>query len=207
MNNIQGLSGKKFHMLGIFFIFLAFCALVVNWFISRLPSHEMPDTPDVEQNSTHIAIPDIENLSDSSKSILERLKFQKIHGKYQQSYLLMIQKINDTDTTSIDIKEHKYFFSGYKNTKEKYEETLEKLEDHQKTYKIKCFARMRSLIMAVLYHDKKMDKKMTTFDPQLLKKIGALNEIPQCPSGGEYSIIYKDGRRFFHCSVHGTLRN
>jgi hypothetical protein len=181
--------------------------LIVNWFISRLPSREIPNTPDIEYNSTPIAIPDIEDLSDTSKSILERLKFQKIHEKYQQSYLMMIQKINDTDTTTIDLQKHKYFFSGYKDTKEKYEEALEKLEDYQKTYKVKCFARMRTLIMAVLYHDKKMGRKMTTFDPELLKKIGALDKIPKCPSGGEYSILYKDGRRFFHCSVHGTLRN
>ena len=194
-------------MLGIIFLFLAFCALIVNWFISRLPSREIPDAPDIEYNSTPIAIPDIEDLSDTSKSILERLKFQKIHEQYQQQYLMMIQKINDTDTSSIDLKKYRYFFSGYKDTKEKYDEALEKLEDYQKTYKVKCFARMRSLIMAVLYHDKKMGRKMTTFDPQLLKKIGALNEIPKCPSGGEYSILYKDGRRFFHCSVHGTLRN
>jgi hypothetical protein len=66
---------------------------------------------------------------------------------------------------------------------------------------------MRSLILAVLFHDRKMQKRMTRFNPELLIEIGAMNEIPKCPSGGKYSIIYKDGRRFFHCSIHGTLRN
>ncbi|GAB4283361.1 MAG: hypothetical protein Kow0029_29480 [Candidatus Rifleibacteriota bacterium] len=196
-------SGKKFYLLGIAFVFLAGFAFALNWYLSRTPIKiEDPIGPNA------VPIPDINSTKDQSEeSILEKLKFKEVHEAYEASYLKIVQRINELDTSNIDIKKYRYFFSDYEKNKKNYRKILKKVEDYQKDFKLKCFAKMRSLILAVLFHDRKMQKKMTRYDPELLKKIGALSDIPKCPSGGVYSIIYKDGRRFFHCSIHGTLRN
>ncbi|MEW6711936.1 MAG: hypothetical protein AB1403_19090, partial [Candidatus Riflebacteria bacterium] len=151
--------------------------------------------------------PDVVDRPISEENILDRIKFKEMHEKYQASYLETINKISKTDTTNIDIKRFRYFFNDYEKAQKDYKQTLKKVEDYQKDFKLRCFAKMRSLILGVLFHDRKMQKRMTRFNPDLLLEIGAMTEIPQCPSGGKYSIIYKDGRRFFHCSIHGTLKN
>jgi hypothetical protein len=176
--------------------------LLLNWYFSRLPAQ-----PPIDIGPDAVSIPDVNRPGKEPEGILNQLKFKEVHENYQRSYLDMINKINRTDTSNIDIKKFRYFFSDYEKSQKNYQRTLKKIEDYQKDFKLKCFARMRSLILAVLFHDRKMKKRMTRFNPELLMKIGALNEIPECPSGGKYSIIYKDGRRFFHCSVHGILRN
>jgi hypothetical protein len=195
-------SGKKFIMLGVVFLFLAVCALLLTWYFSgRAPE------PDVIEPGA-IVIPDVTgNKATDEDGILDQIKFKEAHEMYQQSYLQTINEINNLDTTNIDVKKYRYFFSDYEKSQKHYQRTLKKVEDYRKDFKIKCFARMRSLILAVLFHDRKLKKKMTRFNPDLLIEIGALNKMPECPSGGKYSIIYKDGRRFFHCSVHGILKN
>lgn len=199
---METFSGKKFQLLGIAFLFLAVVAFAASWVISR----RQPPPEDVVGPGA-IAIPDVVANPEDQESILNQVKFKEVHENYQKSYLEMINKISKTDTSNIDIKKFRYFFSDYERKQENYLKVRKKIEDFQKDFKIKCFAKMRSLILAVLFHDRKMQKRMTRFNPELLIKIGAMNEIPKCPSGGKYSIIYKDGRRFFHCSIHGTLRN
>lgn len=200
---METFSGKKFYVLGIIFVFLATLAFAANWYFNRTTT-----PPAIEIGPRAIPIPDVNEISaEAAESLLEKLKFKEVHENYQRSYLAMINKISKLDTTKIDVKKYRYFFSDYEKNQKNYRKTLKKIEDYQKDYKIKCFAKMRSIILAVLFHDRKMKKKMTKFNPELLIKIGAMNESPRCPQNGKYSIIYKDGRRFFHCSVHGTLRN
>ncbi len=199
---METFSGKKFQLLGIAFLFLAVVAFAASWVISK----RQPPPEDIIGPGA-IAIPDVAINVEDQESILNQVKFKEVHESYQKSYLEMINKISKTDTSNIDIKKFRYFFSDYERKQENYLKVRKKIEDFQKDFKIKCFAKMRSLILAVLFHDRKMQKRMTRFNPELLIKIGAMNEIPKCPSGGKYSIIYKDGRRFFHCSIHGTLRN
>ena len=105
------------------------------------------------------------------------------------------------------LKRDSLLFETYKKAQSNYGKVLKKVEDHEKDFKIKCFARMRKLILAVLYADKKFGKRVTRFDGDKLVEIGALDAIPVCPRGGEYSIIYKNGRRLFNCSIHGVLKN
>ncbi len=200
---MESFSGKKFQLLGIIFLFLALFAFLLNWFLANRQVIVPPD--DIGPDA--VAIPDVVGQPISEENILDKIKFKEMHEKYQASYLETINKISKTDTTNIDIKRYRYFFSDYEKARKEYRQTLKKVEDYQKDFKLRCFAKMRSLILAVLFHDRKMQKRMTRFNPDLLLEIGALTEIPQCPSGGKYSIIYKDGRRFFHCSIHGTLKN
>ncbi len=158
---------------------------------------------------------DIDETSDNDENLFEELNFQKVHTEFQASYLELIQKItskapdkNSPDgRVSFDIKKDALLFQTYKTAQGNYTKVLKKIEDHEKDYKLKCFARMRKLILAVLFYDKKFGKRMTKFDKDKLIEIGALDEVPVCPRNGEYSIIYKNGRRLFSCSVHGVLRN
>lgn len=201
MNNNVTFSGKNFKLLGVVFLFLAFFAMLLTWYLGSRPPEPDSDFTDA------IPIPDKPDKPTGKKSILDQVRFQEAHENFQRSYLKTINKINNLDTTNIDIKKYRHFFYDYEKDRKHYRKTLQKIEDYRKDFKIKCFARMRSLILAVLFHDRKLKKKMTRFDPELLIEIGALEKMPECPSGGKYSIIYKDGRRFFHCSVHGVLRN
>lgn len=144
---------------------------------------------------------------DGKKDLLEALKFQKVHTLYQASYVELVDKINNLDTSKINIRNAQGIFDDYNNVKREYTRTLKRIDEYEKEYKLKCFARMRSLILAVLYSDKHFKKRTTKFDPEVFIEIGALQEIPVCPRGGEYSIVYKDGRRLFRCSKHGILKN
>ena len=144
---------------------------------------------------------------DGKKDLLEALRFQKVQTLYQASYVELVNKINQLDTTKINMRDSHLVFDDYSKVKKEYTKTRRRIDDYEKEFKLKCFARMRSLILAVLYSDKHFRKRTTKFDAETLIKIGALQETPICPRGGEYSIVYKDGRRLFRCSKHGILKN
>ncbi|PKL42861.1 MAG: hypothetical protein CVV41_12605 [Candidatus Riflebacteria bacterium HGW-Riflebacteria-1] len=144
---------------------------------------------------------------EGERTLFEQLRIQEVHQQYQTSYLDLVQKISQGDTTKINIQKDRELFKTYNRARTDYQESLNKVEEYEKDFRVKCFARMRSLILAVLFFDRKSNTRMTKFNAEKLIEIGALQEIPECPRGGNYSIIYKDGRRLFHCSIHGTLRN
>ena len=194
--------------LGIFLVFLAILSLFFMFMSRRntrqtIKTHKPLVVNDIE----------IDEISDE-ENIFDSLDFQNVHTAYQKSYLELIDSINnkqpqkDNDgVIRIDVKRDALLFETYKKAQSNYGKVLKKVEDHEKDFKIKCFARMRKLILAVLYADKKLGKRVTRFDGEKLVEIGALDSIPVCPRGGEYSIIYKNGRRLFNCSIHGVLKN
>ena len=194
--------------LGIFLVFLAFLSLFFMFMSRRNTRQTM---------TTHkpLVVNDIEvgDVTDE-ENIFESLDFQNVHTAFQKSYLELIQNIDNKEVKKgsegivrIDLKRDSLLFETYKKAQSNYGKVLKKVEDHEKDFKIKCFARMRKLILAVLYADKKFGKRVTRFDGDKLVEIGALDAIPVCPRGGEYSIIYKNGRRLFNCSIHGVLKN
>jgi len=189
--------------LGIAFLALAVLSFLASTFISIQPAE--PYVPTRPTNVSNPAKPD--DGSDEKKNLLERLEFQKKHQNFQASYLDLIQKIGSADTTKINTRKDRDLFKGYNRARADFSDTLKKVEEYEKDFRLKCFAKMRSLILAVLFYDRKTGSRMTKFDAEGLVKIGAFQEAPACPRGGRYSIIYKDGRRLFNCSIHGTLKN
>ena len=190
-------------------MFLAFLSII---FI--LISNRRNRRPVVKQSYKPLQIEDVEVDSVEEENLFKALDFQKVHMEFQKSYLDVIKKINEKekaknskDTIRVDIKKDALVFETYKKALDNYSKVLKKIEDHEKDYKLKCFARMRKIILGVLYADKKLKKRVTKFDAENLVEIGALDEIPVCPRDGEYSIIYKNGRRLFNCSIHGILKN
>ncbi|PKL47175.1 MAG: hypothetical protein CVV42_13970 [Candidatus Riflebacteria bacterium HGW-Riflebacteria-2] len=181
------------------FVFLALFAYAATWLQWKTPISDYD--PDAYQG-TPISIDDA-----SEKTLFEQLRLQEVHQNYQTSYLDLVQRISQTDTTKINIQSDRDLFKPYARARADYQESLDKVEEYEKDFRVKCFARMRSLILAVLFYDRKTGTRMTKFNAEKLLEVGALQEIPMCPRGGSYSIIYKDGRRLFHCSIHGTLRN
>lgn len=139
-------------------------------------------------------------------SVFEQFQFKEIQTDYQRSYLQLIQNINSFNSPQVDIKNQKLLFSEYGRAQRKYRDVLKKIAAYSADQKLRCFSIMKSLILAVLYYDKKTNKKMFKFDPEKLLSEKIMISIPKCPDGGEFSIIYKDGRRLFRCSVHGVLR-
>lgn len=181
------------------FVFLAVFAFAATWLQWKTP---VSDYDPEAYRGTPITIDE-----EGERTLFEQLRFQETHQNYQASYLALIQKISQTDTTKIDVQKDREIFKTYTRARADYQDSLDKIEEYEKDFRVKCFARMRSLILAVLFYDRKTGTRMTRFSPEKLIEVGALQEVPQCPRGGKYSIIYKDGRRLFHCSVHGTLRN
>ncbi len=204
MKSKEFFSALPLHWLGTALLALAVLAYVATLIFSGPASEPFITGRPVVKNGTQTA-PD--DGSNEKKNLLERLEFQKKHQQFQTSYLDLVQKIGQMDTTKINLKKDRELFKSYNRARADFTETLKKVEDYEKDFRLKCFARMRSLILAVLFYDRKNSKRMTKFDPDALIKLGALQEIPFCPRGGRYSIIYKDGRRLFHCSIHGTLKN
>ncbi len=203
------LSQRNIQWLGIILVFLAFLSII---FI--LISNRRNRRPVVKQSYKPLQIEDVEVDSVEEENLFKALDFQKVHMEFQKSYLDVIKKINEKekaknskDTIRVDIKKDALVFETYKKALDNYSKVLKKIEDHEKDYKLKCFARMRKIILGVLYADKKLKKRVTKFDAENLVEIGALDEIPVCPRDGEYSIIYKNGRRLFNCSIHGILKN
>ena len=200
-NNI---STTKILILGIVFVLLA----IVAFFYSVISKNKKPVYKKNVSYYDQFVNGSGEDLGEEGKlDLIEELRFQAVHGKYQDSYLNLMDRINELDTTKIDLKESKRIFSEYKEAKNAYNKVLKKLDNYEKDYKVKCFMKMRTLIMAVLYADKYYKKRVTKFVPEKLIEIGALTEVPVCPRGGKYSIIYKDKRRLFSCSIHGILKN
>lgn len=202
VKNQEIFSGQKFYWLGMIFIFLAIFAFASNW-LSR-------KTPPVDLDSLPITLPmngNQDHGEGEKKNLLEKLNFKQVHENYQQSYLDLVKKISESQTSRIDLRKDMDIFKSYKRAKTDLKETLVKVEEYEKDFRLKCFAKMRSIILAVLFYDRQTQKRMSRFIPEELVKVGALQEIPECPRGGKYSIIYKDGRRLFHCSIHGTLKN
>lgn len=202
-------SKQNIYWLGIFLVFLAVLSFVFMMFSSRrtkkiISSHAKPLI--VEE----IEVADV----NEEENLFEALDFQKVHTQFQASYLELVKNIstrqpekNSDGTIHVNVRKEALTFETYKKAQSNYEKVLKKVEKYEKDYKLKCFARMRKLILAVLYCDKKTGKKVTKFDPEKMVEIGAFEEAPTCPRGGEYSIIYKDGRRLFNCSLHGILKN
>lgn len=142
----------------------------------------------------------------ASGSVFEQVRFKEVHTEFQQTYLNLIQNINAFTAPSVDIKTQRSMFSEYGRAQRRYLDVLKKIESYAEDQKLRCFSIMKSMILAILYYDKKTGKKMFKFDPEKLKSEKILIDIPRCPDGGEYSIVYKDGRRLFRCSLHGILR-
>ncbi len=159
---------------------------------------------------------DVDEFSEE-EDLFESLDFQNVHKTFQNSYLELVRAIESKEsmkdspdgTIRIDIKKDSKLFETYRKAQSNYNKVLKRVEEHERDYKLKCFARMRKLILAVLYADKKLKKKVTKFDVEKLTEIGAIapSDVPTCPRGGEYSIVYKNGRRLFNCSIHGVLKN
>ncbi len=194
--------------LGIFLIFLAFLSLFFMFMSNRKTRKTM-----TKYKPLVVKEIDIDEIQDD-ENLFEILDFQNVHTSFQKSYLELINAIDSKEvkkgsdgTVKIDIKKDGALFETYKTAQSNYNKILKRVEEHEKDFKIKCFARMRKLILAVLYADKKFGKRVTKFDGEKLVEIGALDSIPVCPRGGSYSIIYKNGRRLFNCSIHGVLKN
>lgn len=166
---------------------------------------EPPPPPDDNPGSLSIeALAEATN----SRSLFEKLKLPKVHQEFQTSYIDLVNKINSVDTSKgFDIKETQRLFTDYSFAFKKYRDVMLQIAKDQKESKLRCFSLMKSLILAVVVYDRKGNKKMFKFDQQKLKDEGIIQELTPCPTGGEYSIFYKDSRRFFHCSVHGTLKS
>ena len=165
--------------------------------------------PVVSPSSEGKAPISIESVAESPEpqNIFEKLQLPKVHQEFQKSYLDLIKRINNLDTSqNFDVKEQQKVFLDYSFAFKKYHEVMLKIAKDQKEAKLRCFSIMKSLILAVVVYDKKGNKKMFKFDPKKLLEDNIIPEITPCPGGGNYSIFYKDGRRFFHCSIHGTLR-
>jgi hypothetical protein len=166
-----------------------------------------PDPVPIPSDAIPFGIMLESGVASDPESIFNQLQFQKVHTDFQQSYLTLIDRINFNSGEKIDIKEQRVLFLEYKRRQRNYQETLKKVAEHEKDVKLKCFGQMKSLILAVLYLDKKTGKRQNKYDPDLLSAEGIMRSPPLCPENGKYSIIAKDGRRFFHCSIHGVLRN
>ncbi|HNV71209.1 MAG TPA: hypothetical protein PKO06_16010 [Candidatus Ozemobacteraceae bacterium] len=151
----------------------------------------------------------IESLAEATgtQTLFERLQLQKVHQDYTKSYLDLMQKINQTNTDGLNVKEQLNTFSNYSYAFRRYRDVMNKIANADKEMKKKCFSIMRSLIVSVVVYDKKTKKKMFKFDAQKLLQESIITELPKCPAGGEYSIYYKDGQRLLQCSRHGTLRS
>ena len=202
-------SKQNLFWLGIFLVFLAILSLLFSIFSNgRKPRKVFTHRPEMVVEEL-----DIDSVNDD-ENLLENLDFQKVHTEFQASYLELVQNITSKEATNdgsgivkINPKKLGMMYRNYQTAQTNYEKVLKIFEDNEKDYKLKCFARMRKLILAVLYYDKKTGKKLTKFDTDMLVEMGALEEVPICPRGGEYSIIYKNGKRLFNCSVHGVLKN
>jgi hypothetical protein len=139
-------------------------------------------------------------------SIFDQYKFQEVHRDFQKSYLDLVEDITNQSSPKVDTQERRTTISRYARSRRNYVEVLKKINDHEKNARLKCFAAMKSLVRGILFYDQKTQKKTARYDPERLVKEGIFTIPPSCPSGGTYSIIIRDGRRFFHCNIHGTLK-
>lgn len=206
---IEYLSKKNIQLLGIFLVFLAGLSLLFMVMSNRR-------APRIISKSKPLVINDFDIDSvDEEENMFESLDFQRVHTEYQTAYLDLINSIttrapmkgSEDNTVEVDIRNDILLFENFRTAQNNYSKALKRIEEHEKKYKKLCFGRMRKLILAVLQADKKLGKRVTRFDSEKLIEMGALDEMPVCPRNGEYSIIYKNDRRLFNCSVHGILKN
>ncbi|MBF0503000.1 MAG: hypothetical protein HQM09_22890 [Candidatus Riflebacteria bacterium] len=191
---------------GLIFLCPTVLAFLFFLTVSGCGNVDQPPPPPPEDGKTPISIESVAESPDP-KNIFEKLQLPKVQQEFQKSYLSLVQRINSTDTSKgFDVKEQQKIFLDYSFAFKKYHDVMVKIAQDQKETKLRCFSIMKSLILAVVIYDKKGNKKMFKFDPQKLIEENIIKESMPCPGGGEYSIFYKDGRRFFHCSIHGTLR-
>ena len=142
----------------------------------------------------------------ASSSIFQKVRLQESHATYQASYLNLIKKIAEMENKKMTDKEKVQIFTDYSLAVRQYREVLKKIGSFENDGRQKCFSIMRSLVSAVSVYDKLSNKKMFRFDGEKLLRENIIKEIPRCPRDGEYSIFYKDGRRMFRCSMHGSLK-
>ncbi len=141
-----------------------------------------------------------------STSIFQKVRLQESHASYQTSYLNLIKKIGEMENKKMTEKEKIQIFTDYSIAVRQYREVLKKIGTFENDGRQRCFSIMRSLVSAVSVYDKLSNKKMFRFDGEKLLKENIIKEVPHCPRDGEYFIFYKDGRRLFRCSLHGTLK-
>lgn len=188
-------EGSPFRWVGLF--------LVLVWCTGCWPGdEEVPVTP---EQPTATPPPVAVEASDTL-SIFDQYRFQETHQEFQKSYLDLVEDIQNQPTAKVDVQERRTSISRYTRSRKNYEEVLKKISEAKKEERLKCFATMKSLIRGILFFDQKTKKKTSRYDPERLVKEGIFTTPPTCPSGGKYSIISRDGRRFFHCDIHGTLR-
>ncbi len=196
----RGISGARYAPGFVAPVLVALILLTGCW-SSESPSAPVPKPPAARRPAEATA-----SAAIASGSVFEQFQFREVHTDFQRSYLQLIQNINGFNSPQVDIRDQKLLFSEYGRAQRKYKDVLKKIAAYSAEQKLRCFSVMKSLILAILYYDKKTNKKMFKYDPEKLLSEKILLSIPKCPDGGEYSIIYKDGRRLFRCSVHGVLR-
>jgi hypothetical protein len=166
-----------------------------------------PPPPSDPENPSGILEPPLFPATGSqTSSIFYRLKIQEAERNYQKSYLNLIEKLNNTDISKMRDRDKLALFYEYNNASQKYRDIVKKVKEYEKESREKCNSIMRSLISGVQVYDKLTNKKLFKFDAAKLVELKILKETPVCPGGGEYAIFYKDGRRLFRCSTHGTLK-
>ncbi len=180
--------------------------LALLLFLTGCWSAGSPPSPTTEPIVTRRPSAASASAAIATGSVFEQFQFKEVHTDFQRSYLQLIQNINGVNSPQIDTRDQKLLFSEYGRAQRKYKDVLKKIAAYSTDQKLRCFSIMKSLILAILYYDKKTNKKMFKFDPAKLLSEKIILSIPKCPDRGEYSIIYKDGRRLFRCSVHGVLR-
>lgn len=144
-------------------------------------------------------------IASGPKGLFEDLKLQEVHSMYQGAYLDLIQRIYRTEG-DVEVGEVKRLYANYELARRKYGDVLRKVAEHARNTRLTCFANMKSVILAIVYADRKTGQKTTRYDPERLKAMGAFPVEPKCPDGGMYSLYTKDNRRFINCTMHGTLK-
>lgn len=188
-------EGTRFRWVGLF--------LALVWCTGCWPGgEEVPVAPD----QPAAVPPPVAVEASDTLSIFDQYQFQKTHQEFQKSYLDLVGDIQNQPGPKVDVLEKRAAFSRYTRSRRNYEDVLKKISEAKKEERLKCFAAMKSLIRGILFYDQKTKKKTSRYDPERLVKEGIFTTPPTCPSGGKYSIISRDGRRFFHCDIHGTLR-
>ncbi len=188
-------EGSRLRWVGLF--------LVLAWCTGCWPGgEETPVTPD----QPPVAPPSAVVEASDTLSLFDQFRLQETHQEFQKSYLDLVRDIQNQPTAKVDILERRPTISRYTRSRKNYADVLKKISEAKKEERLKCFATMKSLIRGILFYDQKTKKKTSRYDPERLVKEGIFTTAPTCPSGGKYSIISRDGRRFFHCDIHGTLR-
>lgn len=198
MSNNDLLSGNALLWLGGSFLLLACFALFIGYFV---------EPPERYTRSQRIHIPEPVRYNEDADNLFDRINFQQSQENYQRSYLQLVNHISEVDTTNINVDDHRETFQQYDTQLKRYRNARQKIDEYERTFKEKCFRRMRGLIQSIIHHESAVGDRMMILDYELLFETNSIEEKPLCPRGGTYRIINRGGRRVFNCSVHGTLRN